>query len=75
MSDSISRHDDDDEELIVPTNARRTEQKTSAAVETRFRPGAAALNEIRRMPKTMDLLVRLLPFQRLVREILSREFV
>ena len=35
----------------------------------RFRPGTVALREIRRYQKTTDLLIRKLPFQRLVREI------
>lgn len=35
----------------------------------RFRPGTVALREIRRYQKTAELLIRKLPFQRLVREI------
>ncbi|GAA6009721.1 hypothetical protein JCM11491_001073 [Sporobolomyces phaffii] len=35
----------------------------------RFRPGTVALREIRRYQKTTELLIRKLPFQRLVREI------
>ncbi|KAG9120399.1 histone H3.3, partial [Ceratobasidium sp. 392] len=35
----------------------------------RFRPGTVALREIRRYSKTTELLIRKLPFQRLVREI------
>ena len=35
----------------------------------RYRPGTVALREIRRYQKSSDLLVRKLPFQRLVREI------
>jgi histone H3 len=35
----------------------------------RFRPGTVALREIRRYQKSTDLLLRKLPFQRLVREI------
>jgi histone H3 len=35
----------------------------------RFRPGTVALKEIRRYQKSTDLLIRKLPFQRLVREI------
>jgi histone H3 len=35
----------------------------------RFRPGTVALREIRRYQKTTELLLRKLPFQRLVREI------
>lgn len=35
----------------------------------RFRPGTVALREIRKFQKTTELLIRKLPFQRLVREI------
>ena len=35
----------------------------------RFRPGTIALREIRKYQKSYDLLIRKLPFQRLVREI------
>lgn len=35
----------------------------------RYRPGTRALMEIRRYQKSVDLLIRRLPFQRLVREI------
>merc|ERR1711976_1007969 len=37
----------------------------------RFRPGTVALREIRRFQKSTELLIRKLPFQRLVREIAS----
>ena len=37
----------------------------------RFQPGTVALKEIRRYQKTTELLIRKLPFQRLVREIAS----
>ena len=37
----------------------------------RFRPGTVALKEIRRYQKSTELLIRKLPFQRLVREIAS----
>jgi histone H3 len=39
----------------------------------RFRPGTVALREIRKYQKSTDLLLRKLPFQRLVREI-TQEF-
>lgn len=35
----------------------------------RFRPGTVALREIRRYQKSSELLIRRLPFQRLVREV------
>jgi histone H3 len=37
----------------------------------RFRPGTVALREIRKYQKSTDLLIRKLPFQRLVREVAS----
>lgn len=37
----------------------------------RYRPGTVALREIRKYQKSTDLLIRKLPFQRLVREIAS----
>jgi len=39
----------------------------------RFRPGTVALREIRRYQKSTELLLRKLPFQRLVREIASEQ--
>ena len=39
----------------------------------RFRPGTVALREIRRYQKSTELLIRKIPFQRLVREI-AQEF-
>lgn len=35
----------------------------------RFKPGTVALREIRKFQKNTDLLIRKLPFQRLVREV------
>ena len=37
----------------------------------RFRPGTVALREIRRYQRSTNLLIRKLPFQRLVRELLQ----
>ena len=37
----------------------------------RYRPGTVALREIRKYQKSTDLLIRKLPFQRLIREIAS----
>ena len=36
---------------------------------TRYRPGVLALREIRKYQKSTELLIRKLPFQRLVKEI------
>ncbi|ODV83911.1 hypothetical protein CANARDRAFT_29633, partial [[Candida] arabinofermentans NRRL YB-2248] len=40
----------------------------------RYKPGNNALKEIRKFQKTTDLLIRKLPFARLVREIVQDEF-
>lgn len=40
----------------------------------RYRPGTVALRDIRRYQKSTELLIRKLPFQRLVREIAQAEF-
>ena len=39
----------------------------------RYRPGTVALREIRRYQKSTDMLIRRLPFQRLVREVAQDE--
>ena len=44
-------------------------QGTAVARPHRFRPGTRALMEIRRYQRTTNLLLRRLPFSRLVREI------
>ena len=52
--------------------ATKVAKKTATAVVKkphRFRPGTVALREIRRYQKTTELLLRKMPFQRLVREI------
>ena len=40
----------------------------------RFRPGTAALREIRKYQKSTELLIRKIPFQRLVREVVHSLF-
>lgn len=51
--------------------AKKVSAPTSGGVKKphRFRPGTVALREIRKYQKSTELLVRKLPFQRLVREI------
>ncbi|TCD63272.1 histone H3.1 [Steccherinum ochraceum] len=51
--------------------ARKTAPAGTGGVKKphRFRPGTVALREIRRYQKSTELLIRKLPFQRLVREI------
>ena len=50
---------------------RKTNPSTIEDVKKphRYRPGTVALREIRKYQKSIDLLVRKLPFQRIVREI------
>ena len=43
--------------------------KGSVRKPRRFRPGTQALREIRKYQKSYDLLIRKVPFQRLVREV------
>lgn len=57
---------------------KETNQKSKKALMTsgagmkkahRYRPGTVALREIRKYQKSTDLLIRKLPFQRLVKEV------
>ena len=59
----------------LATKAARKSQPATGGVKKphRFRPGTVALREIRRFQKSTELLIRRLPFQRLVREI-AQEF-
>ena len=47
----------------------RKSSTTSSVKTPRYRPRTVALREIRRFQKSTELLIRKLPFQRLVREI------
>jgi histone H3 len=55
----------------LATKAARKSAPATGGVKKphRYRPGTAALREIRRYQKSTELLIRKLPFQRLVREI------
>ena len=55
----------------LATKAARKSAPSTGGVKNvrRFRPGTVALREIRRYQKSTELLMRKLPFQRLVREI------
>uniref|UniRef100_A0A8C5SEV7 Core Histone H2A/H2B/H3 domain-containing protein n=1 Tax=Laticauda laticaudata TaxID=8630 RepID=A0A8C5SEV7_LATLA len=53
-----------------PPSARKSAPATGGVKKPhRYRPGTVALREIRRYQKSTELLIRKLPFQRLVREI------
>jgi histone H3 len=56
---------------FVSFEMARTKQtaRKSTGGKARYRPGTVALREIRRYQKSTELLIRKLPFQRLVREI------
>ncbi len=49
-------------------------QRPQPAAKRRFRPGTRALREIRQFQRSTDLLIRKLPFARLVKEILRDHF-
>ncbi len=48
---------------------------TTVVKRHRFRPGTVALREIRKYQKSTDLLIRKMPFQRLVREIANDYYI
>ena len=56
---------------LIATKAARKSAPSTGGVKKphRYRPGTVALREIRRYQKSTELLIRKLPFQRLVREI------
>jgi histone H3 len=61
-------------ELVTKMAARKhTPPAGSIKKQHRYRPGTVALREIRRYQKSTQLLIRRLPFQRLVREV-AQEF-
>ena len=55
----------------LATKAARKSSPAAGAVKKphRYRPGTVALREIRKYQKSTELLIRKLPFQRLVREV------
>uniref|UniRef100_G3VPE8 Core Histone H2A/H2B/H3 domain-containing protein n=1 Tax=Sarcophilus harrisii TaxID=9305 RepID=G3VPE8_SARHA len=58
-------------DIQLATKAARKSAPATGGVKKphRYRPGTVALREIRRYQKSTELLIRKLPFQRLVREI------
>ena len=60
-------------QLVAQKIARKTAPASGVKKPHRFKPGTVALREIRKYQKSTDLLIRKLPFQRLVREI-AHEF-
>lgn len=51
---------------------KKLTQATKEKKPHRFRPGTVALREIKRYQKSNELLVKKMPFQRLVREVASK---
>ena len=61
---------------LITTAARPvTKGKGRIRRKRRFRPGTSALRQIRKYQSSTQLLIRKLPFQRLVREIIHNESV
>ena len=57
-------------QLVAQKIARKSAPVTTGVKKPhRFKPGTVALREIRKYQKSTDLLIRKLPFQRMVREI------
>jgi histone H3 len=57
-------------QLVTPNMTRKN--APSPKKPHRYRPGTIALKEIRKYQKSTDLLIRKLPFRRLVREIAQK---
>jgi len=60
-----------DKALLAAKKTSKKTKPTEGGIKKphRFRPGTVALREIRKYQKGTELLIRKLPFQRLVREI------
>ena len=60
---------------LIGDGKRRKKQSTGRVRKPRrFRPGTVALREIRKYQKSTELLIKKLPFQRLVREVVHTLF-
>ena len=57
-----------------PVKQPRNPPKGRVKKSRRFRPGTRALLQIRKYQKSTELLIRKLPFQRLVREVVQEMF-
>ena len=59
----------------TPSFARvKTSTPLPSLTKKRYRPGEVALRDIRRYQRSTELLIRKLPFQRLVREIVQNNY-
>ncbi|KAI0068535.1 histone-fold-containing protein [Artomyces pyxidatus] len=61
--------EEDDAPRAGPSRRRPSAAEKAPRKKPRFRPGTVALREIRKYQKSTDLLLRKLPFARVVREI------
>jgi histone H3 len=61
------------QQLIQKTAKKSTINSIDLKKSHRYKPGTVALREIRKLQKSTELLIRRLPFQRLVRE-LAQDF-
>lgn len=66
------RQNPKNKERVSSNTGQRSIQQPTQRRKRRRRPGVKALQEIREYQKTTDLLIRRMPFARLVREIQSR---
>jgi histone H3 len=60
-------------QLVQKTAKKSTFNSIELKKSHRYKPGTVALREIRKLQKSTELLIRRLPFQRLVRE-LAQDF-
>lgn len=60
-------------QLVQKTAKKSTINSIELKKSHRYKPGTVALREIRKLQKSTELLIRRLPFQRLVRE-LAQDF-
>ena len=58
----------------LSTPAHQQRQSAPAPARRRYRPGTIAIREIRKYQRGTNLLLRKLPFQRLVRELFQKLF-
>lgn len=61
--------------LTLPHDPFSLHTLTQVVRRHRYRPGTRALQEIRHFQRTSDLLIRKLPFARLVRDICSNHYM
>ncbi|KIM42870.1 hypothetical protein M413DRAFT_444508 [Hebeloma cylindrosporum] len=69
MATKTTHNGEKDTRLVRKTAMNSRKSIGGVKKAHRFRPGTVALREIRRYQKSTELLIRKLPFQRLVREI------